>query len=1178
MGRNVEEIEQEILQATAPGFRECILARGQARSLIWRNGKLPPGAPKFSQQLSYDLLSYGYSLLSHGLRLLEEDNSNLDIARLGFEFAADAMESVVTNNSNSPERDFHRFIAAASYHLAGFSARAYSMLYAGFNSLHLSQMEVCLSQLMLRRLGELEKRLNKWHIKGTGDDATLAESLSEFLQDGAVGDHDLENAPPIPENLINHVDLALTDYFLRAMSTTILALERGERKLLHDAIEMLRTGLGVSAELNMISQWWCHRIAIHLVDDLWDSSFHNRLPPSLGKSVSLDWPELRTVFIASLMRRSRAEIELWPSQLDATDLAINSSKNMVISLPTSAGKTRIAELCILKCLANRKRVVFVTPLRALSAQTEVVLQRTFAPLGKTVTSLYGSIGASGADKNVLKNRDIIIATPEKLDFALRNDPGLLDNVGLVVLDEGHMIGLGEREVRYEVQIQRLLKRDDADQRRIVCLSAVLPEGKELDDFVGWLTNDETDGLVKTDWQPTNIRYGEILWREDYGRLNIEVGEEEAFVEKFIVARLPTQGKRQNPFPNDQQELCLATAWRLVEDGQTVLIFCPLKKSVAAFAKSIVKLHKQGFLEPLLEGEETLLEPALTIGEEWFGQDHALLECLKLGVAIHHGALPTPYRREIERLLRDGILKVTVSSPTLAQGLNLSATALVMFSLHRNRQMIKSSEFRNIRGRAGRAFIDLSGLVLHTIYDKHTRRLRDWQSFIKNDSGQNVESGLFRLLLALLERLHQKINPNSAEDAEEMIDYIVNNARAWEFSKLPEEDENTAELEAKTWHKNLSHLDTAVLALLGEHEVKDDKIEETIDMIMKSSLFERSLARKNNEYHHLFRTGLTARARYIWKQTTPAQRKGYFLAGVGLETGKSLDTHASELNHLLVQANAAILSDNADQAIEAIFNFAKIIFTLPAFEPDSLPKNWQSILISWLKGESLTTFTEKKDDEVLQFIEQTLVYRLAWGMDAVRVRGLANDDIVSEDGLKMSDYELDYAVAAVETGTLNRSATLLMQSGFGSRSAAIKIAQENLLNFKTPQALRRWLRSEETDSFSDDANWPTPETHNLWVSFIKNFSTTIQSKWKERKHLVRIIWDNENRPDPKSALKIITKSKGKSTVLNAQRDRLGKLKKKLNPSRKGLLLATATDTADKVQIVYYGPNDLFFEQD
>ena len=177
--------------------------------------------------------------------------------------------------------------------------------------------------------------------------------------------------------------------------------------------------------------------------------------------MAADWPRLRELFIALLQRRAKAEIDLWPSQTEAAARAVDQSDDLVVSLPTSAGKTRIAELCILRCLAGGKRVVFVTPLRALSAQTETTLQRTFGPLGKTISALYGSIGVSGFDEDAIRERDIVVATPEKLDFALRNDPSLLDDVGLLVFDEGHMIGLSEREVRYEVQIQRLLRRADA---------------------------------------------------------------------------------------------------------------------------------------------------------------------------------------------------------------------------------------------------------------------------------------------------------------------------------------------------------------------------------------------------------------------------------------------------------------------------------------------------------------------------------------------------------------------------------------------------------------------------------------------------------------------------------------------------------------------------------------------
>ena len=79
---------------------------------------------------------------------------------------------------------------------------------------------------------------------------------------------------------------------------------------------------------------------------------------------------------------------------------------------------------------------------------------------------------------------------------------------------------------------------------------------------------------------------------------------------------------------------------------------------------------------LLTVNPAVLDTAVALGQEWLGEHSPILRCLKLGVALHHGALPTAYRKEVERLLRDGVLKVTISSPTLTQGLNLSATAVI----------------------------------------------------------------------------------------------------------------------------------------------------------------------------------------------------------------------------------------------------------------------------------------------------------------------------------------------------------------------------------------------------------------------------------------------------------------------------------------------------------------------
>ena len=253
------------------------------------------------------------------------------------------------------------------------------------------------------------------------------------------------------------------------------------------------------------------------------------------------------MFIALLNRRKRAEVELWPSQIEAAKRAIDLHDDLVVSLPTGAGKTRVAELCILRTLAEDKRVIFVTPLRALSAQTEATLQRTFGPLGKSISTLYGSIGTSQLEEDVLRLRHIVVATPEKLDFALRNDPSLIDDVGLIILDEGHMIGLGEREVRYEVQIHRLLMRADAAQRRIVCLSASLPSGDQFDDFVNWLRRDDPGAAVTSVWRPTRLRFGEVIWTRNRARLEIQVGDERPFVDNFFRRKCHTKGGRKARF-------------------------------------------------------------------------------------------------------------------------------------------------------------------------------------------------------------------------------------------------------------------------------------------------------------------------------------------------------------------------------------------------------------------------------------------------------------------------------------------------------------------------------------------------------------------------------------------------------------------------------------------------------
>ena len=137
----LEEITNTVSEAISPDYRDRLIAKGQARSMILRDGTLPDGGPHFSQYLQYDLKSYAYALLDLALRL--RDYSPQDpLARTAFEQAANALSAAITNGDPTElDRGFHRVLAASSYHLGRFSARAYSLLRESLDRSNLSPME-----------------------------------------------------------------------------------------------------------------------------------------------------------------------------------------------------------------------------------------------------------------------------------------------------------------------------------------------------------------------------------------------------------------------------------------------------------------------------------------------------------------------------------------------------------------------------------------------------------------------------------------------------------------------------------------------------------------------------------------------------------------------------------------------------------------------------------------------------------------------------------------------------------------------------------------------------------------------------------------------------------------------------------------------------------------------------
>lgn len=1069
----IEELRTFLSGATQDGVQRRLLYRGTAWSLMRADGVLPESAPQLGATIDTDLAEHGFSLLRAAIALREREGAS-PLTSKAFERAANAFEALVRNaDPAASDRGFRRTIAAAAYHLAGFSAVAYSLFNEAREDLNAAPGETALMLLILRDLDGLRAFVRDWLTDVAHADAHVAATLS-----GEDADAD--------EALATILNTTLC----RAVAFFEFALETGEIEPLEVARNLLAVAVDLADSAENVPLWWISNLCRQLMEDLWSHSLHQNLPVEPPHGGEERYAQLRQLFISSLFARKSSEVELWPSQREAARRSTDVTDDLVVALPTSAGKTRIAEIAALMTLSAGRRVLIVTPLRALSAQTERSFRTTFAPLGFSVSSLYGASGLSAGDEDALRSRDIVISTPEKLDFALRSDPNLIDDVGLIVLDEGHMIGPSEREIRYETLVQRLLRREDAADRRMVCLSAILPSGDELSDLTAWIRSDQAGEPVRSDWRPTRQRFGMLAWRGQTARLTFDLSENGPFIDKFVVQK-PARGRETKPYPREAGHLALFAAWEFATQGKRTLIFSTQANWVEGYGKRVVDLCRRGYLEPLLE-DEASIGRALEVGKEWLGENHPAVASLKAGVAIHHGRLPSPFLRELEVLLAEGVLKVIVASPTLSQGLNLNAAVLLVPALYRSGTLITGEEFANVAGRAGRAFVDVEGLIVHVMFDKVDWRSTEWRALVASSKARTLKSGLIQIVTEILARLAR----DGVLDRADAWEYLANARDAWrsqaeetaasaalaapevgDAGDNAEDGEDSGEIEENIAQEPLSQLverlDATVFGLIEALDADRDDLPQLLDDALRGSLWARQIVREGQATEALHRKTFQARANLIWSVTTPEARRGHFAMGVGLEAGLTLDAMAEELSELVDQADAASLLGDVGELSEALAGLGERLLVIRPFIPDkknALPADWKTILRQWVSG----TEVSEIGPENMRVVEEAFSYRLVWALEAIRTRRVAlgwSPDIVPGGG-----------AASLETGVPRFMMSLLIRAGLPSRRAAIAAIDSTNPVFVTPAEMRAWLESDEIAAFTDAGDWPTPNTAALWARF------------------------------------------------------------------------------------------------
>jgi hypothetical protein len=226
----------------------------------------------------------------------------------------------------------------------------------------------------------------------------------------------------------------------------------------------------------------------------------------------------------------------------------------------------------------------------------------------------------------------------------------------------------------------------------------------------------------------------------------------------------------------------------------------------------------------------------------------------------------------------------------------------------------------------------------------------------------------------------------------------------------------------------------------------------------------------------------------------------------------------------------------------------------------------------MQGVPVVEINAASAEERLEFIEDTLAYRLPWALEAVRVRKAAHES-ANPDPWALTDPGEGLAVAAVEAGTLNRSAALLQRAGFPTRSGALAAVQSANGHFETLAQLHQWLNFEHVRLRTNSPDWPTVSAHELWCAFVNRTAATLAKAWVHTVEYATAAWSGSHTPKDGTPYRALSLSETVTVLETADAEQVGVLGVPVNPRRAGLLTVTGTATPNIVELSYRGPSDL-----
>lgn len=404
--------------------------------------------------------------------------------------------------------------------------------------------------------------------------------------------------------------------------------------------------------------------------------------------------------------------------------SIERDESVLVSAHTSAGKTVVAEYAIAQCLKRNQRVIYTSPIKALSNQK----YRDFE-------AIFGDVGLMTGDVTINPTASCLVMTTEILRSMLYRGSEIMREVAWVVFDEIHYMRDKIRGVVWEETIIML-----PDKVRYVFLSATIPNAFQFAEWIAKIHH-QACHVVYTDFRPTPLQ--NYFFPAGSKGLRMVVDEKGNFNEANFAevmkdvemkkgadsndANAKQRGKGKNKKTNkggaaDGNDMMRLIKMTIKKRLNPVIVFNFSKRECENMALAISSLSFNEDSEKAMVNKvfSSAIE-SLSEQDRDLPQIANLLPLLERGIGVHHSGLLPILKETIEILFQESLIKVLFATETFSIGLNMPAKTVVFTQITKwdgvKRRPLTSSEYVQMAGRAGRRGLDARGMVIMMVDDK-----------------------------------------------------------------------------------------------------------------------------------------------------------------------------------------------------------------------------------------------------------------------------------------------------------------------------------------------------------------------------------------------------------------------------------------------------------------------------